>query len=61
MNFPFGNAMQFMNQFNQFRSQYGKDANPNQIIQDMMNQGRISQQQYDYASRMANQIRKSFK
>ena len=58
---PFANPNAFMSQFQQFRAQYGNNANPNQMIQEMMNQGRISQQQYDYASRMASQIRNSFK
>ena len=60
MNYPFGNMINFMNQFNQFKAQMmGNNTNPNEMIQNMMNKGQISQQQYNYASRMANQIMQS--
>lgn len=51
------NFMQFMQQFNQFRQQM-QGQNPDQIIQDMMRQGRISQSQYEQARQQAMQIQK---
>jgi phage I-like protein len=51
------NFMQFMQQFNQFR-QSMQGQNPDQIIQNMMSQGRISQSQYEQARQMASQIQK---
>ena len=50
MNF---NPMQFMNQLNQLKS---KGGDPNQMIQQMLNSGRVSQAQYDNAVKMAQQI-----
>jgi hypothetical protein len=50
MNF---NPMQFMNQLNQLKSRGG---DPNQMIQQMLNSGRVSQSQYDNAVKMAQQI-----
>ena len=47
------NPMQFMNQLNQLKSRGG---DPNQMIQQMMNSGRVSQAQYDNAVKMAQQI-----
>jgi len=47
------NPMQFMNQLNQLKSRGG---DPNQMIQQMLNSGRVSQSQYDNAVKMAQQI-----
>lgn len=47
------NPMQFMNQLNQLKSRGG---DPNQMIQQLMNSGRVSQSQYDNAVKMAQQI-----
>lgn len=47
------NPMQFMQQLNQLKSRGG---DPNQMIQQMLNTGRVSQQQYDAAVRKAQQI-----
>ena len=47
------NPMQFMNQLNQLKSRGG---DPNQMIQQLMNSGRVSQAQYDNAVKMAQQI-----
>ena len=52
MNF---NPMQFMQQLNQLKSRGG---DPNQMIQQMLNSGRITQTQYDAAVRQAQQIQK---
>ena len=56
MNIPFGNMINFMKQYNQFRSQMTHGADPNKIIQDMMNNGRLTQEQYNNARMMAEQI-----
>ena len=47
------NPMQFMQQLNQLKSRGG---DPNQMIQQMLNSGRVTQTQYDNAVRMAQQI-----
>ena len=47
------NPMQFMQQLNKLKSQGG---DPNQMIQQMMNSGRVTQAQYDNAVKMAQQI-----
>lgn len=50
---PFGNAMNFMRQLSQLK-QSGVD--PNQKIQEMLNSGQISQEQYNAAVQRAQQI-----
>ena len=47
------NPMQFMQQLNQLKSRGG---DPNQMIQQMLNSGRVTQAQYDNAVKMAQQI-----
>ena len=47
------NPMQFMQQLNQLKSRGG---DPNQMIQQLMNSGRVSQSQYDNAVKQAQQI-----
>ena len=49
------NPMQFMQQLNQLKSRGG---DPNQMIQQMLNSGRVSQSQYDNAVQMAQQLQK---
>lgn len=51
---PFGGMMSFMNQFNQFRS--GIQGNPQQMVQNMLQNGQMSQEQFNQLSNMANQI-----
>ena len=53
-NSPLGNFMNFMNQFNQFRQSF--NGNAQQQVQQMLNSGRISQEQYNNAVQMVNQI-----
>ena len=50
MNFD---PMNFMRQLNELKSRGG---DPTQMIQQMLNSGRVSQSQYDNAVRMAQQI-----
>ena len=65
MNMPFGNIQglmqgfqQFMGQRQQFLNQIPKEMgqDPNQIIQNMMNNGSVSQQQYNQAKSIANML-----
>lgn len=44
-----------MQRFQQFRNTF--HGNPQQQVQQLLNSGRVSQQQYDQAVRMANQLR----
>lgn len=51
---PFGNMMNFMNRFNQFRQTFQGD--PQQQIQNLLSSGKISQDQYNDAYKKAQQI-----
>ena len=53
-----GNNMQnpMFQQFMQFKNSFKGDAR--QQVQQMLNSGRVSQQDYDMAVQMANQIQK---
>ena len=51
-NAPQNNVVQ---RFQQFRNQFR--GNPQQQVQELLNSGRITQQQYDAAVQAANQIR----
>lgn len=53
------NPMQMiMQRFNQFRQTFQGD--PQQQVQQMLNSGRISQEQYNQAVQTANQIMRMF-
>lgn len=55
------NAMQgnnIMAQFNAFRQSFKGD--PQQMVQQMLNSGRISQQQFNYAVQQANRLKSMF-
>lgn len=47
---------QFFQQFQTFRQSFRGD--PQQMVQQLLNSGRVSQQQYDQAVRMAQQFQK---
>lgn len=51
------NINQFMQQLNQLKSQGG---DPNQMIQQLMNSGKVTQAQYDSAVKRAQQIQQMF-
>lgn len=58
MNNPFqafGNMQNFMNQFNQFKQNFG-NQNPQQMVQQLLDSGKMSQQQFNQLSQMASQI-----
>ena len=50
---PFG-IPNFMNRFNQFKQSFQGD--PQQKVQELLNSGRMSQDQFNKLSQMANQI-----
>lgn len=56
MNNPFANMQQMIQSFNQFRQSFRGDAG--QQIQQMMNAGKINQQQYNQAVQMAQQFQR---
>lgn len=43
-------------QLDQFKAQFAPNSNPMQIIQQMMQSGQISQQQFDAAYQQAQQL-----
>lgn len=53
-NSPFSNMSNFLNRFNQFRQNF--NGNPEQMVQQMLNSGQMSQEQFNQASNMAKQI-----
>lgn len=54
-NTPFGNAMQMMQQFNQFRQQFTGD--PQKQVQQLMDSGQMNQNQFNQLYQMAQQFR----
>ena len=55
-NQPTNGFQNFMQQFNQFRESFSGD--PKQQVQEMLNSGRMSQDQFNQAASMASQIMK---
>lgn len=51
---PFGNMMNFMQMFGQFGK--GFQGNPQQSIQKLLNSGKMTQEQYNQCSQMANNV-----
>ena len=45
----------FMSQFNQFRQNFN-NQNPQQVVQQMLDSGQMTQQQFNQLSQMANRI-----
>ena len=58
-NSPFGNMSNMMNQFQQFRNNFQGD--PKQKVQELLNSGQMSQQQFNYLSQLAQQFQGFFK
>ena len=50
---PFGGIMNFMTQINQFRS--GLQGNPEQMVQQLRQNGQMNEEQFQYFSGIANQ------
>lgn len=53
------NMMQMLSQFPRFMQQY-KGQNPDSILQNMINSGKIDQKQLNEAQRMASEIMPQF-
>ena len=51
----FGNYQNFQNQFNNFQKQMG-GINPQAAVQQLLNSGQMSQQQFNQICGLANQI-----
>lgn len=51
---PFGNIQQMMQRLNQFRQSFQGD--PKEQVQQLLNSGKMSQEQYNKLSQMATQI-----
>ena len=51
---PFGSMQNLMSRLNQFRESFQGD--PKQQVQQLLNSGRMSQDQYNQLSQMATQI-----
>ena len=56
MNNPFGNMQGMLAQVQQLKKQFG-NRNPQDIINEMLQNGQINQTQIDQAKQMAQQIR----
>lgn len=53
---PFGNIQQMMQRYQQFRQSFQGD--PRQQVEQMLNSGKCSQQQYNNAYQMAQQFQR---
>lgn len=53
---PFGNISNMMNQFQQFKSQFQGD--PKEQVQQLLNSGQMSQDQFNWLSNIATQFQK---
>lgn len=53
-NGPFGNFMGMLSKFNQFKSQFS--GNPQQQVQQLLDSGQMSQEQFERLSNMAKQF-----
>lgn len=53
---PFGNMQNMVNQFQQFRQNFQGD--PRAQVQQLLNSGQMSQEQFNQLSNMANQFQR---
>lgn len=51
---PFGNLFNMINQFRQFKSQFQGD--PREQVQQLLNSGQMTQEQFNQLSQMASQF-----
>lgn len=56
MNNPFGNMQNFMQQFQLFQQQMQGKGDPQAMVQNMLNSGQMTQDQFNQLRMMANQI-----
>jgi len=52
---PFQNMTNFIQQFNQFRSTF--QGNPQQKVQELLDSGKMTKEQFNQLSQMAQQFR----
>lgn len=57
-NGPFGNIANMMSQFQQFKANFQGD--PRQKVQELLNSGKMSQQQFNQLSQLAQQFQSFF-
>ena len=57
-NGPFGNMVNMMSQFQQFKANFQGD--PRQKVQELLNSGKMSQQQFNQLSQLAQQFQSFF-
>lgn len=56
----FGNMQNFVNQFSAFKQNISKQGlNPQMVVQNMLNNGQMTQSQFNQLSSLADQIMKS--
>lgn len=56
---PFGQFQNFQQQYSQFANNFQQNSNgmdPQMVVQNMLNTGQMSQQQFNQCRMMANQI-----
>lgn len=58
-NQPTNNMTNLLSQFNQFRSTFS--GNPEQQVKQLLQSGRMSQEQFNQFAQMANQLRQLLK
>lgn len=58
-NNPFGNAMNILRQFKEFKQNFQGD--PREQVQNMLNSGQMTQEQFNQLSNMAAQFKDVFK
>ena len=56
---PFGNMANLINRFNQFKSTFQGD--PKQQVQQLLNSGQMSQQQFNQFQAMATQLQNTLR
>ena len=56
---PANNMANMLQRFNQFRSTFSGD--PKQVVQNLLNSGQMSQQQFNQLQQMASQFQKMMK
>lgn len=56
-NTPMGGMMGLIQQFQQFKQSF--TGNPQQQVQQLLNSGKVSQQQYNQAVQMAQQLQRA--
>ena len=58
----FGNFQNFMAQFNQFKQQIQQEGvNPQQKVQELLQSGKMSQQQFEQCRQIANMFMNNMK